>query len=281
MNALTLGPAVMFTPADRPERFAKALERADAVILDLEDAVTPADRPAARDAVAQAWHQRDETGIDVDRVVVRVNPAGTSEHDADLAMLRETGWRTLMLAKAESAAQVDALVDTLGEDTRVVALCETARGILAAGELAAHDHVVALMWGAEDLVASMGGTSSRLEDGSYRDVIRHARSTVLLAAAAYGAASWDAVYLDLKDHVGLAAEAADAVAVGCAATVCLHPGQVPVIRETYRPTAAASARARAVLDEAQHHPGAFSFQGSMVDEVVLAQARITLARAER
>ena len=114
-KACTLGPAVMFTPADRPERYAKALDRADAVILDLEDAVTAADRPAAREAVAAAWTEREDRGLDAARVVVRVNPADTEDHAADVQMLQETGWRTLMLAKAESAVQVDRLVEALGE----------------------------------------------------------------------------------------------------------------------------------------------------------------------
>ena len=285
MSALALGPAVMFTPADRPERYVKALERADAVILDLEDAVTPDARPAARDAVRAAWEGRAAGGadggpLDVARVVVRVNPAGGADHTADLAMLAETGWRTLMLAKAESAAQVDGLVAALGEDVRVVALCETAAGVLAAAELAAHPNVGALMWGAEDLVASMGGSSSRTADGAYRSVVTHARAAVLLAAAAHGAAAWDAVHLDLADEAGLAAEAEDAVALGCAATVCLHPRQVPVVRSAYTPAAEAVERARRVLAEAEGRHGAFELDGAMVDEVVLAQARAVLRRAE-
>ena len=285
MSALTLGPAVMFTPAYRPERYATALERADAVILDLEDAVTPDARPTARDAVAAAWAGRATGGVDggpldEDRVVVRVNPAGTADHDADLAMLAGTGWRTLMLAKAESAAQVDGVVAALGPQTRVVALCETAAGILAAAELAAHPHVGALMWGAEDLVASMGGSSSRTPEGAYRSVVQHARATVLLAAAAHGAAAWDAVHLDLGDEAGLAAEAEDAVALGCTATVCLHPRQVPVVRSAYTPAPEAVERARRVLAAAEGRHGAFELDGAMVDEVVLAQARAVLRRAD-
>ena len=204
------------------------------------------------------------------RVVVRVNPAGGADHTADLAMLAETGWRTLMLAKAESAAQVDGLVAAMGEDVRVVALCETAAGVLAAAELAAHPNVGALMWGAEDLVASMGGSSSRTADGAYRSVVTHARAAVLLAAAAHGAAAWDAVHLDLADEAGLAAEAEAAVALGCAATVCLHPRQVPVVRSAYTPAAEAVERAHRVLSEAEGRRGAFELDGAMVDEVVLA-----------
>ncbi|WP_060974125.1 HpcH/HpaI aldolase/citrate lyase family protein, partial [Micrococcus luteus] len=218
--------------------------------------------------------------LDEDRVVVRVNPAGTADHDADLAMLAGTGWRTLMLAKAESAAQVDGVVAALGPQTRVVALCETAAGILAAADLAAHPHVGVLMWGAEDLVASMGGSSSRTPEGAYRSVVQHARATVLLAAAAHGAAAWDAVHLDLGDEAGLAAEAEDAVALGCTATVCLHPRQVPVVRSAYTLAPEAVERARRVLAAAEGRHGAFELDGAMVDEVVLAQARAVLRRAD-
>lgn len=278
---LAHGPAVMFTPADRPERFAGGLAKADAVILDLEDAVTPDARPAARRAVAEAWATREVTGLDPERVLVRVNPAGTADHEADLAALVETGWRTLMLAKAEDPAQVDGIVAALGEDVRVAALCETAAGVLAAPALAAHPHVGALMWGAEDLVASLGGTSSRHADGGYREPVRHARSAVLLAAAAHGVAAWDAVFLDLADRDGLAAEAEDAAALGCTATVCLHPRQVSVVRSAYMPAPETVAHARRILAAARGRHGAFALDGAMVDEVVLAQARAVLARAER
>lgn len=274
------GPAVMFTPADRPERFAGGLAKADAVILDLEDAVTPDARPAARRAVVEAWATRGETGLDPERVVVRVNPAGTQDHAADLAALADTGWRTLMLAKAEAPAQVDGIVAALGGRVRVAALCETAAGVLAAPALAAHPHVGALMWGAEDLVASMGGSSSRGADGAYREPVRHARSAVLLAAAAHGVAAWDAVFLDLADVEGLAAEAEDAAALGCAATVCLHPRQVPVVRSAYTPAPETVDRARRVLAAARGRRGAFALDGAMVDEVVLVQAHAVLARAE-
>ena len=275
------GPAVMFTPADRPERFANGLAKADAVILDLEDAVAPDARPAARRAVVEAWATRGETDLDPERVMVRVNPADTQDHAADLAALADTGWRTLMLAKAEDPAQVDGIVATLGGRVRVAALCETAAGVLAAPALAAHPHVGALMWGAEDLVASMGGSSSRRADGAYREPVRHARSAVLLAAAAHGVAAWDAVFLDLGDLEGLAAEAEDAAALGCAATVCLHPRQVPVVRSAYTPAPEAVDRARRVLAAARGRHGAFALDGAMVDEVVLIQARAVLARARR
>lgn len=269
MTALEHGPALLFCPADRPERYAKALERADAVILDLEDAVSPAAKPAARGALI-------ESDLDPDRVIVRVNAPGTDAFVADLATLSQTDYRTVMVAKAESAKQLRAIDGRFG----IIPLCETARGVEAAGKLAAHDQVIGLMWGAEDLVASLGGTSSRKPNGRYRDVARYARARVLLAAGARGKAAIDAVHLDIADTKRLAIEAADAAASGFTASACIHPGLVPIIRDAYRPDPAAVAWARAVLAAAEGQRGVFTHEGRMVDEPVLRHARATLRRAQ-
>jgi citrate lyase subunit beta / citryl-CoA lyase len=261
------GPALLFCPADRPDRYAKAAERADAVILDLEDAVAPADKAAAREALVS--HPLDPA-----TTIVRVNAFATEDFELDLAALARTDYRSVMLAKATSADGIEAL---WAYD--VIALCETAAGVLAAGEIAAADHVVALMWGAEDLVASIGGTSSRHADGSYRDVAKHARSAVLLAAAAHDTAAIDSVFLDIPNQSGLAIEATDAVASGFAATACIHPSQVAIIRSAYAPTRAEVADAQAILEAAVTERGVFTFNGRMVDEPVLRHARTVLARA--
>ncbi|MFF1634763.1 HpcH/HpaI aldolase/citrate lyase family protein [Leifsonia sp. NPDC058248] len=270
MTAFPWGPALLFCPADRPERYAKALERADAVILDLEDAVDPERRMPAREAlVAAAADER----LDPSRVIVRVNPAGTDDHAADLAALAVTPYRSVMLPKAEGVAELRELA---GLD--VVALCETAAGVQAAPQLAASPGVIALMWGAEDLIASLGGTSSRHPDGTYRDVARHARSAVLLAAGAAGVAAIDTVHLDIADVAGLADEAADAAAVGFAATACIHPSQVETIRVAYRPSEDEVAHARALLAAAGTARGVFAFEGRMVDGPVIAHARSVLRK---
>ena len=270
-HTFTMGPALLFCPADRPERFAKAAERADAVILDLEDAVAPDTKPAARENIRAAQ-------LDPATTVVRVNDAASEFFEADLTTLRDTPFRTVMLAKTESAEQVRRVTDAL-PDVRVIALCETAAGIVAASEIAGASGVVALMWGAEDLVASLGGRSSRRPDGSYRDVAVAARAAVLLAAGAHGRAAIDAVHVDIADTEGLAAEAEDATASGFAATACIHPGQVAVIREAYLPTAADVDQARRLLEAAKGAPGVFRFEGRMIDGPLLRHAERTVARA--
>lgn len=271
--SFTMGPAILFCPADRPERFAKAAERADAVILDLEDAVAPDAKPAARENVRAAQ-------LDPATTVVRLNDAASEFFEADLAAVRDTGFTTVMLAKAVSAEQVRRVSDAL-PDVRIIALCETAAGIVAAPEIAAQRGVVALMWGAEDLVASLGGRSSRRPDGSYRDVAVAARAAVLLAAGAHGKAAIDAVHVDIADTEVLAAEAEDAAGSGFAATACIHPGQVAVIRTAYQPTAADVDYARRLLEAAEGAPGVFRFEGHMIDGPLLRHAERTVARAPR
>jgi citrate lyase subunit beta/citryl-CoA lyase len=261
----TLGPALLFCPADRPDRYAKALERADAVILDLEDAVAPENRPAAREALVAST-------LDPDRVIVRVNEFGSDDGAADLAALAATGYRTIMVPKADARLEPPPGFD-------VIALCESARGIVDAPQLAGR--VSALMWGAEDLVASLGGTSSRFADGTYRDVARVARAQVLLAAGAAGIPAIDTVHIDIDDLEGLRAEASDAAASGFAATACIHPSHVAVIREAYAPMPDQVAWATRVLDAAAGEQGVFRFEGGMVDGPVLRHAESILRRAAR
>ena len=262
-----LGPALLFCPADRPDRYRKAAERADAVILDLEDALLPENRVRARGMLVS--HP-----LDPERTIVRVNPAGTPDFALDLAALDDTLYRSVMLPKAVSAAHLADLARF-----EVIALCETAAGVLAAPSIAAEPNVVALMWGADDLVASLGGSSSRFPDGSYRAIARHARSAVLLAAGAHGKAAVDGVFLAIPDLEGLEAEVLDAVASGFRATACIHPSQVPVIRAAFRPTPAEVAAAWQILEAAAGEEGVFAYQGRMIDMPLLRHAEAVLRRA--
>lgn len=266
-RAFDMGPALLFVPGDRPERLSKALERADAAILDLEDAVAPEAKESARAAMIAA-------DPDPARVIVRVNGPETADFTRDLDALAQTRVRRVMAAKAEDP---EALAPLEGYD--VIALCETARGVLFAPRIAALPQVVALMWGAEDLVASLGGTSSRHDDGSYRDIARASRARVLLAAGAFGKSAIDAVHVDIADLDGLSNEARDAVASGFTATACIHPGQVATIRGAYAPPPEQVAWARGVLAAAEGARGVLRHEGRMIDEPILRHARSLVARA--
>ena len=263
------GPALLFCPADRPERFARAAAAADAVILDLEDGVAPDSKDRARAAVVAS-------SLDPARTVVRVNPSSSGQLDRDLAALEGTPYRTVMLAKAETPADTERLAAF-----EVIAICESPLGVRNADQLAASPNVVAMTWGAEDLVAALGGTSSRFASGEYRHYAHYARSRVLIAAASEGKPAFDTVHLDMADQHGLRAEADDARASGFAGAMCIHPTQVEVIRAAFRPSADEVAWAMGVLEAAAAASGGvFVFEGRMVDEPLLRQARKLVARSD-
>lgn len=258
------GPAYLFCPASRPDRFQKALDVADFVILDLEDAIAEPDKQTARQHLI-------DNPLDPDGVIVRVNPAGSPHQLLDLAAVAQTSYRRLMVPKAEDPQALMAL-----DGFELVALCETARGIVNASAIATAPWVVALMWGAEDLAVSLGGRGSRTADGEYLGVARHARSSVLLAAGSAGKAAIDAVYLDISDVEGLGREANDAATSGFVGKACIHPSQVDVVRNAFRPSQEQVAWAQRVVDAASDG-GVTTIDGRMVDEPLLRQARTILA----
>lgn len=267
MTGTPTGPAWLFCPADRPERFQKAAARADVVILDLEDGVAAADKPAARQALV-------DTPLDPARTVVRVNPHRTADCNEDLAALEQTAYRVVMLPKCEDVEQISALAPR-----EVIALIESPLGALNAYASFGASNVIGAMWGAEDLVAAMGGNSSRHPDGTYRHVAQHVRSHTLLAAKARGLFALDSVYLDIPDIDGLRKESDDAVAVGFDGKVAIHPSHIPVIRDAYAPTPDEIAWAEGLLDAVSSNRGVFTYEGRMVDAPVIAQARRVRARA--
>lgn len=261
----TAGPAWLFCPADRPERFHKAAATADIVILDLEDGA--GDKPAARDALVS-------TPLDPARTVVRINPADSGEQELDLQALARTDYACVMLPKCESVEQVVALAPL-----EVVLIVETPLGALKVDETAAAANTVGVMWGAEDLFGFLGGTANRFADDSYRDVAKYVRSRSLLAAKAFGKLALDSVYIDIKNLDGLRVEVDDAVAVGFDIKVAIHPSQVAVIRSGYRPSPEQVEWARDVLTAASTQRGAFAFGGLMVDAPVLRRAERIAALA--
>jgi citrate lyase subunit beta/citryl-CoA lyase len=257
-------PALLFCPADRPDRYQKALDAAGVVVLDLEDAIAATSKAKAREALLSA-------PMDPARVIVRVNAVSMAEHAADVATLGATPYRMIMLPKAEQASELSPLARW-----QVVALCETPTGILNAAQIAAAPNVIALMWGAEDLIATLGGRTSRFPGGCYRAVATHARSSVLLAAAAHGKAAVDAVYTDIRDLDGLAAETEDAAASGFALKACIHPSQVPVVRRAFQADAAQVAWAERILAAASGG-GVTAVDGQMIDGPLIRQAESILA----
>ena len=278
MTDFDLGPALLFVPADRPERYAKAYDRSDAVIIDLEDAVAPTDRPEAREALRR--HLTEMNSSTAQRTIVRINPVQEPDFGDDLEVVADSRTRYVMVPKVERIEDIQHAAEAL-PDIALIALCETAAGVLSAVEIAKHPAVAALMWGSEDLMVSTGGSASRFADGTYRDAPRLARAQVLLAAAAAGKASIDTIHTDLSPTEQFTAEAADAVASGFNAKACIHPAQVAVVRDAYRPSEDEVEYAQALLEELKNHGCVFQFRGSMVDGPLIAHARTIVQRAQR
>ncbi|MEO6502706.1 MAG: CoA ester lyase [Jatrophihabitantaceae bacterium] len=270
LAAVPPGPDWLFCPADRPERFPKAAAAAMSVIVDLEDGVDPARKAAARGELGRAA----QSVPDLSRLIVRVNPVDSPEHHADLLALRDHRLRTVMLPKAESAAQLTGLTGF-----QVIALCETPRGILEAASIARAENCIALMWGSEDLAAALGAASSRREDGTLNSHAAFARNTVLYAAAAAGRLAIDAVYLDIGDLDGLAREAREAAESGFDVKAVIHPSHCDVVRGAFTATPDQVRAAQRVVDAAAASThGVFSLDGRHIDEPLVRQARRVLAR---
>lgn len=263
------GPALLFCPGDRPDRFDKAATAADTVVLDLEDAVAPEHKDRAREEVVRALHR-----LDPERTIVRVNGTGTPWHPDDLAALATLPDAIVMLPMTAHLAEVVALAPH-----RVVALCETAAGVLNAPALAAADNCVGLMWGSEDLVADLGGHPTRTPAGGYPPAVEEARTRILYAARAAQVTPIDTVLVDLSDLELLRSDSLAAASAGFAAKACIHPTQVEVVREAFLPDAAQIRWAREVTAAAAGAPAVFRFAGRMVDAPVLAHAAEILRRA--
>ena len=265
------GPTLLFCPGHRPDRFEKALAAADSVILDLEDA-TPADRKVeARGRVIEALQS-----LDPERIIVRVNPLNTALGQQDVEALRATDCRSVMVPKTEDPAALEAL-----DPWEVIALVETAAGFRDLDAIAAARTTVALMWGGEDLTADLGGRQSRDDSGAYLPHVEHVRARTLLAATAAGRAAIDGVWLALTDLDGLAHEARQASLMGFRFKAAIHPNHCAVIRSSFMPDDDEVAHAQALIDAAEAADGgAYQFEGRMVDEPLLRQARRILEAAD-
>lgn len=273
--------SLLFVPGDRPERFAKAAASgADAVILDLEDAVAPARKADARTAVAE-W-LASERAVPA---IVRVNPLGSPHLAEDIAALRAAAPDALMLPKAEGAAAIAALDGLLGAfDPPIIPIAtETPAAIFELGSYrACADRLAGLTWGAEDLPAAIGATAARTEDGRYTPPYEMVRALALFAAHAAGVPAIDTVFPAIKDEAGLSAHIARARRDGFTAMLAIHPAQVPIINAGFTPTPEDVAHARAIVDAFGANPdaGALMLDGRMIDRPHLMQAKRTLALAE-
>ena len=263
----------LFVPGNRPERFAKALASGvDAIVLDLEDAVAPASKDDAREAVAR-WCA-EAADADRARVVVRINDAHSSAIAEDLRLLRDARVMGVMLPKAESGAQVNT-VRAAVPGARVLALIESACGVAMAQDVAGAEGVTRLVFGTLDYALDLDLDIAESSDG-----LAHAASVLALASRVAGLpAPVAGVTPQIDDEQRLLADLAWSRRYGFGAKLCIHPRQIAPIHAALAPDPQAIDWARRVLAAEAASPGAAQLDGRMIDRPVVLQAQRTLQRA--
>ena len=273
---LALARSFLFVPATRPERFSKALALgADAVIIDLEDAVAAGEKAQARQLLAQAWPSLAASGRD--RVLVRVNAASTAWHGDDLTLLHGLGVVNVVVAKAEHVDQLLNVAAVLGAACVLVPLIESVAGLDAVDALARSPQVLRLAFGNLDFQADAG-----LACGRDEPELMPVRLALLLASRrAQLPSPIDGVTADLRDAVQLERDLLRSRSGGFGAKLCIHPSQVAPANATFTPGPAEMDWARRVIAASQAAGGGVvSLDGRMVDAPVLRLAQRTLASVQ-
>jgi citrate lyase subunit beta/citryl-CoA lyase len=286
--------SLLFVPGDSPKKLDKGMASgADALIVDLEDSISTANKEAARSS-ALAFLKDARAAKDRPRLLVRVNAIDTGLTDADLDAVMPAAPDAIMLPKAEGGASVmhldaklavrEAVNGLPDNSTTIVALAtETATAMFLVGTFRnASARLTGLTWGAEDLSADLGAQANRDKDGHFLDPYRLARSLCLAGAASAGVQAIDTVYVDFRNDAGLRRETEEARRDGFTAKMAIHPAQVAVINEVFTPTAEAIAHAKRVIEAFAAAPGGgvVGIDGVMYDRPHLLRAQALLARAK-
>src|SRR5262249_43655989 len=248
-DAAGLMRSLLFVPADSPSKLGKALScGADAIILDLEDSISPERKEAARAGAAGFLFAQTLSAPERPRLIVRVNGLATGLIDADLDAIVPARPDAIMLPKVEGGASVvhvdakltrrEALHGVAEGSIRIVAIAtETAPALFLAGTYrGASQRLVALTWGAEDLSAELGAEANRDAQGHFLDPYRLARTLCIAAAAAAEVQALDTVYVDFRNDAGLRRECEEARRDGFTGKMAIHPGQVATINHPFTPT---------------------------------------------
>jgi len=268
---MKLAITYLFVPGNRPERFDKALDAgADAVILDLEDAVSPADKEAAREFTSRWLESRPHV---LDRVLVRINDDSTVWFAGDVELLRRAGVRLVMLPKVESARQIQELRAALAPPPLVIPLIETARGVNNVDEIAGATGVQRLAFGTLDYAVDL-----QLY-GDDRGLTYPATKMAIASRCAGIATPVAGVTSAIDDDDALRDDVAFIRAHGFGAKLCIHPRQVAVVRDATLPTNSEVDWAKRVLAAADAAGGSVvQVDGRMVDRPVLLKAQTILDR---
>jgi citrate lyase subunit beta/citryl-CoA lyase len=270
----------LFVPADSEKKIARAIEsEADAIIFDLEDSVTPAQKPAARDILKNL--PKHSNGP---QWWVRVNPLGSEFHKDDLKLIGSAYVHGIVLPKSESGSDVTQLAHRTGNIPIHAIVTETPAslfGLLSYRQ--PNSPLAAMSWGAEDLSAALGASSKYDANGELSFTYKLARSLCLAGAMAAGVQPVDGVFADFKDDEGLTREAGAARREGFTGKLAIHPAQVPIINAAFTPSKDELQHAEAIVAAFEAHPdaGVLSVGGKMVDRPHLVQAKRVLERSVR
>ncbi|MBT8108969.1 MAG: CoA ester lyase [Gammaproteobacteria bacterium] len=283
-----LSRSFLFVPGDSERKLEKAVSAgADALILDLEDAVTPEARPAARELVAAYLPGKED-------VWVRVNPVDGPDWEADLEAVMPAVPAGIVLPKprhARDAVKLSEHMDVLENhnnvprgSTKIIALCtEHPEALFTLNSYVdTVPRLAGLSWGAEDLSAAVGASNNRNTKGEWLPPYEMARSMCLFAAAAAEVAAIDTVFTDFRDGDGLLRYATNARRDGFSGMLAIHPAQVDVINAAFLPTDEEIERARRIVELFEQNPGtgAVALDGRMIDRPHLAQAQRILQQAK-
>ena len=288
MIDMNLVRSLLFTPGSRPERFAKAAATAaDGLIIDLEDAVGPADKATARVAAMDWLKRREGVARAGFLVCLRINSVFNDFGLRDLAAVAELardGFApdALLMPKVESAVEVDLVARHLraaggaGANVALVALIESAAGLEEAARIArATPMLRGLGFGGVDLAADLRASFCW-------EAMLAGRGRLVQAASIAGLGLFDVPYLDINDDAGLTAECLRVRAMGFSGKLAIHPRQVDAINVAFTPTSAEIEFAQGVAAAYEAAAGGVcTYQGKMIDEPVMLSARRTLARATR
>lgn len=260
--------SLLFLPASNPRAVAKARSLpCDMVILDLEDSVPDDAKQAALDGAIAALGE----GFGGRLTAVRINVEGTPSHGAEMVALKGTAADYVVLPKVEHPKQVRDVFSVAQKP--VIAMIESARGVLAAPAIAAGEGCAGLFMGNNDLRRDLG-----IPPSADRAGLSHAMQAVVLAARAAGIAVFDGVFNRLEDETGLEAECAEGHALGFDGKTLIHPSQVTVANQVFGPDAQALADARRLIEAATG--GAERFEGRMIETMHVEEAQALIARAE-
>lgn len=277
----------LFIPGDSGKKLDKIAGcGADAVIIDLEDSVGPANKSVARSLTAEYLHSAAQAGP---ALWVRVNPLGSGLCQDDIAAIVAKKPAGLVLPKAEGPADVErlsALIDGAGGSAAIAIhaiATETPRAVFKLGDFADHTpaRLAALSWGAEDLATAIGATGNRHSDGTFHDAFLHARALALFAAHAAGVQAVDTLHADFRDDDGLRLSSERARAEGFTGRLAIHPAQVAIINAAFLPTAAEIDLAERIVAAfaGAGNVGTIGLDGKMIDRPHLLQSQRLLARA--